>query len=566
LFIVGPFLVVGWISAYKGSESMSNEVGRTTLQLVKQHHVTLEKTLSSVNARMITLLDNYFFSDTEQFEFWTRIETLGEMTEADAILERWASDGTEFTLFMANEAGNRTPFDLSNKTKGFKYFDENRDGTLEWVEQTMREGGAATLGLTAAGGERTTVSLMRSILNPKSYDELIGFLIVSKLEVVLNRDLVTVQLPEHASIFLYNGRNELLMRTGTEELDQAKLSDVVNGKTDGYYYASEGGQKWLYAYSSRSSFDTRLIYKIPFKSITASQSEFQWILMIASAIYLVFVLLFVLYLLRMIVKPLVKLVSLTKIYEPGKTLDWDQDQLRKDEFGILYGAFKKMTTRLDHSIEENYGMKIKQKEIELATLHSQITPHLLYNTLDSIYWYALSSGNADVGDMVKDLSKLLRIGLSKGKTIITIGEELEHVQAYSRLQMKRYPNTFEMHWDVDETLLAFMSPKVIIQPLVENAIFHGVSGMDGEGEIWVRVVRDEGEILVTVEDNGFLPIDMKRLDSILAGETSDKGYGIRNVHQRIRLHFGEAYGLRYERREGGGLRAVINMPLRASAP
>ncbi|MBO9596366.1 MAG: sensor histidine kinase, partial [Cohnella sp.] len=273
-------------------------------------------------------------------------------------------------------------------------------------------------------------------------------------------------------------------------------------------------------------------------------------------------LLFVLYLLRLIVQPLVKLVSMSKIYEPGKKLEWEDDQLRTDEFGILYGAFKKMTTRLDHSIEENYGMKIKQKEVELSTLHSQITPHLLYNTLDSIYWYALSSGNTDVGDMVKDLSKLLRIGLSKGKTVITIGEELEHAQAYCRLQQKRYPNTLTIHWDVDETLLAYASPKVILQPLVENAIFHGVSGMDGEGEIWVRIARGEGEIVVTVEDNGFLPVDMDRLNSILSGETIDKGYGVRNVHQRIRLHFGDAYGLRYERREGGGLRAIIAMPLR----
>jgi len=546
---------------------MSNEIGRTTLQLAKQNHVTIEKTLSSVNERMITLLDNHFFSDVDQYEFWTRIETLGEITEADAILERWASGGTEITLYMANTAGKQTPFDLSAKSKGFKYFDEKRDGGLEWAEETKREGGAGTLRLLAQDNGRTTVSLMRSIMNPKSYDETIGFLIVSKLEVLLNRELVAVQLPDNAGIFLYNGKGEQLMKTGTGELDGERLADVVQGKTNGYYYAREDGRKWLYAYSSLSSFDTRLIYRIPFESMTPGQSEFQWILMGASAVYLALVLFFVLYLLRIVVKPLVKLVSLTKIYEPGKKLEWDDDDhLRQDEFGILYGAFKKMTARLDHSIEESYGMRIKQKEVELATLHSQITPHLLYNTLDSIYWYALSSGNTNVGDMVKDLSKLLRIGLSKGKTVISIGEELEHVQAYSRLQQKRYPNTLQIHWDVDETLLSCASPKVILQPLVENAIFHGVSGMDGEGEIRVAIARSEGEVLMTVEDNGFLPVDMDRLESILAGETNDKGYGIRNVHQRIRLHFGEAYGLRYERREEGGLRVIVRMPMRPSAP
>jgi len=278
------------------------------------------------------------------------------------------------------------------------------------------------------------------------------------------------------------------------------------------------------------------------------------------------VLLFVFYLLRIIVKPLHRLVSITKIYEPGVKLDMDSDMLRSDEFGILYGAFLRMTRRLDRSFEENYLMKIQQKETELATLHSQITPHLLYNTLDSIYWYALDKGNADVGDMVKDLSKLLRIGLSKGKTMISIGEEVEHVQAYSRLQMKRYPDNFEVHWDIDETVLSCTTPKVILQPLVENAIFHGVSSMDGEGAIWIRIRRAEESVEMIVEDNGFLPVDMERLDRIVRGEVDDKGYGIRNVNQRIQLHFGEAYGLRYFRRDGGGIRAVINLPLQEHRP
>jgi two-component system sensor histidine kinase YesM len=126
--------------------------------------------------------------------------------------------------------------------------------------------------------------------------------------------------------------------------------------------------------------------------------------------------------------------------------------------------------------------------------------------------------------------------------------------------MKRYPNTFEVHWDIDESVKAYMTPKVILQPLVENAIFHSVSSMDGEGTIWIRVRREGEEIRMSVEDNGFLPVDMARLDHIVKGETSDKGYGIRNVHQRVQLHFGESYGLRYEKREGGGISAIIQIP------
>jgi len=565
LFIVGPFLVVGWISAYKATDSMRDEVGKTTLQLVKQNHVTLEKTLSSVNYRTITLLDNHFFSDPEQFGFWTNIESLGEIREADAILDRWSTDGTEYALYMKNKEEKMTPVDLWYKVRGFKYFEEDSRRLPDWAEYALGEGGTGILRLIEFIPDSgiKTVSFMRSILNPSEYEESIGLLVVSKLEVLLKRDLVSVQLPNNASIYLYNDLDELLMMAGSEELILEGIPNDIKNQGEGYYYANDNGQKWLYAFSQRSMFNTRLIYKIPVKAITSNQTIFQWTIMIVSAIYLAFVLFFVLYLLRIIVKPLVALVSVTKTYEPNKKMEINRDLLRLDEFGILYGAFMKMTTRLDYSIEENYVMKIKQRENELATLHSQITPHLLYNTLDSIYWYALDSGNKDVGDMVKDLSKLLRIGLSKGKSVITIREELEHVQAYSRLQMKRYPNTFEVYWNIDESIQSFMTPKVILQPLVENAIFHGVSSMDGEGEIWISIYPSGEEIMMIVEDNSFLPVDLERLDSIVKGETTDKGYGIRNVHQRIQLHFGELYELRYERRDGGGIKAIINIPLQS---
>jgi two-component system sensor histidine kinase YesM len=562
LFIVAPFLVVSWISVIRTSNSMTDEIGRTTLQLVNQNHVTIEKTLSSVNDKSLTFMDNHFFSNMKQYSFWTGVETLGQISEADSILESWSSDGTEYTLYMKNVDGRQTPFDTMYKERGFKYFGEYMTGLPDWAMHAMEQGGGAGVRHISLPGGGKTIGFMRSIQNPKSYSESIGLLVVTKLEVLLTRDLVSVQLPEHAGLYLFNAQDELLMKAGPDSAALSEIPEEARRGTSGFYFAKEGDGKWLYAFSRKPAYDTTLVYKIPYDSITGNQSALLVTLMALSALYLVFVLAFVLYLLRIVVKPLVRLVTITKLYEPGKSLDIGNEPLRADEFGILYGAFLKMTKRLDQSFEDNYGMQIKQKEYELSMLHSQITPHLLYNTLDSIYWYALDSGNTDVGEMVKDLSKLLRIGLSKGRTMITIGEELEHVQAYSRLQMKRYPDTFEVEWDIDEKLLEYTTPKVIMQPLVENAIFHGVSTMDGEGVLRICIRRGDGdELLLIVEDNGFLPVDMERLAAIVRGDASDKGYGIRNVHQRVQLHYGEAYGLRYEAREGGGLRAVIHLPL-----
>lgn len=562
MFIIGPFLVVGWFSAYIAADSMKEEVGKTMLQLVRQNHITLEKSLSSMNDRTITFLDDQFFSNPDRYNFWTQMETLSDIQAADSILERWSTEGTEYNLYMIHEGNKQIPSALLFKTHGF--FFVNESNLPEWAGHALSKKGRGILRLNTTDDGMSTVHFARSITNPKNYAETIGFLVVSNLEVVLTRDLVSVQLPENAGIYLFNEQNECLMKVGPDEVQLQKIPEEAQVQQAGYYFAREDGKSWLYAYSHRPAFNTSLVYKIPLDSIIGNQAVIQWIIMFASFVYLLFVLFFVLYLLRIVVKPLAQLVSITKIYEPGKPLDVSDELLRSDEFGILYGAFLKMTRRLDQMIEENYVMTIRQKEIELATLHSQITPHLLYNTLDSIYWYSLDSGNKDVADMVKDLSKLLRIGLSKGKTVITIGEELEHVRAYTRLQMRRYPDAFEVFWDIGESVLDCVTPKVILQPLVENAIFHGVSSMDGEGQIWIRVRKSGGEVLMMVEDNGFMPLDMDRLQAILTGEANDKGYGIRNVHQRIQLHFGEAYGLRYERREGGGLRAVINLPYRES--
>ena len=563
LFIVGPFLIVGWFSANRTADSMMNEVGKTNLQLVSQNHVTMEKTLMSINDKMLTLLDNDFFSNPEQYQFWTNVETVGQISEADKILERWSSGGTNYTIYMKNSNDIETPFDLSAKNRGYKHFGDSLAELPDSMKEALEERrGGGLLRLVEQNDGSTTVSLIRTITNPSSFEDTVGLLAVSNMEVLLNRDLMSVQMPADAGIFLLNRQQEMIMNAGSAELTMGELIRDPSSPNAGYYFANQADGRWLYAYSYRPAFSTLLVYKIPFESIQGNQTAFQWIMIAMSAIYLALVLAFVLYLIRMIVKPLSSLVHMTKIYEPGKPTNLEnRELLRNDEFGLLYGAFVRMTKRLDHSIEENYGMMIKQKEIELATLHSQITPHLLYNTLDSIYWFAIDSGNDDVGEMVSDLSMLLRIGLSKGRMIITIAEEIEHVQAYCRLQMRRYQNAFQVTYDIDDSLRSNVTPKVILQPLVENAIFHGVSGMDGEGVIGISVHRVDDTVVMTVEDNGFLQVDMVRLDEIVKGERIDKGYGIRNVHQRIALHYGDKYGLHYERIESGGIRAVIRLPL-----
>lgn len=556
VFIIVPFIAVGWILAYVSVNNIKQEVGGTTLQLVQQNHLAIEKTLSGVNDRTLTLLDSQFFSNPSGLRFWTHIDTLNEIRQADNILESWSTGGTEYAVYMRNAEPEASLFDLSSKTKGFKYLTAQ-----DTILPDNPAGGVLSAEPSAAGEQK--LFFMRNILDPRNYNRTIGLLVVNKLEVLLNRDLVSVELPRTAGVFLFNDQDELLMSAGSGRVSAVELqSNRQPDASYGYTFAEESGEEWLYAYSDVSKFHTRLLYKIPLESITGKQVWLQKMLALISFVLLAFILLFVLYLVRLVVKPVGKLVSVMKVYEHGQALQDSEIPFRTDEFGLLHRSFANMTQRLDTSIEENYVMKLKQKEVELAMLQAQITPHYLYNTLDSIYWYALDSGNAEVGEMVRDLSMLLRIGLSKGRKIITVDEEIQHAMAYTRLQEKRYPGTFEVRWRINEALKDCETPKVVIQPLIENAVIHGVRGMDGEGEIEVSIVQSGDTLCFIVEDNGHLPVDTEELVLIMQGESSAKGYGIRNVHQRIRLSYGEPFGLTYERTSDRRTRAVITLPLR----
>lgn len=221
-----------------------------------------------------------------------------------------------------------------------------------------------------------------------------------------------------------------------------------------------------------------------------------------------------------------------------------------------------MARRLNDLIHYKYNMDLKQKEAQLQLLYQQINPHLLYNTLESIYWKSTMEGNTESAEMIKDLSKLMKISLSRGRDLITLGEELEHAGAYMNLQLNRYDYQFTIRWDVPEALLANHVPKITLQPLLENAIIHGIKNMGEDGMIRVSGHLEGDRCRIVIEDNGFRPVNYESIRRLLHDDAPDHslGYGIRNIQERIRLHFGSRYGLQYEPGEEGGTRVTITIP------
>ena len=230
----------------------------------------------------------------------------------------------------------------------------------------------------------------------------------------------------------------------------------------------------------------------------------------------------------------------------------------RDEIGMLYRGFGSMMKRIRTLINEVYLGKITQKEAELKALQAQINPHFLYNTLSLINWKALAAGEEDISRMTLAMSTFYRTALNRGRNVLQVEAELSNTRAYLEIQSMLHDGDFDYEIEVQPEILQCESLNLILQPLVENAIHHGIEEKtDGRGKISVRGWKEDNCVWLMVEDNG-VGMEQKVADKILTMES--KGYGVRNVDERIRLCYGEKYAMKVESVVGKGTKMTIHFP------
>lgn len=234
-----------------------------------------------------------------------------------------------------------------------------------------------------------------------------------------------------------------------------------------------------------------------------------------------------------------------------------------EDFVKLAEGFNSMMEEIQILMEQ---VKLEQHQIEqirFNALQSQIQPHFLYNTLDCIHWQAIAEGNKEVSTLVKALAKYYRICLSGGNDVIPLKMELEHVRNYLIIQNMRYDNIIGSEFSIDENATDAKIPKLTLQPLVENSIYHGMKVKEGKnGTVFIRVMRKQKNVLITLADTG-TGMNQRQIDEMnaqLSTYEESFGYGVRNVNKRIQLLYGEEYGLYYLRNESGGVTVEITLP------
>lgn len=242
------------------------------------------------------------------------------------------------------------------------------------------------------------------------------------------------------------------------------------------------------------------------------------------------------------------------------SIDMQMESDDRDEIGMLYRGFGSMMKRIRTLINEVYLSKITQKEAELKALQAQINPHFLYNTLSLINWKALAAGEEDISRMTLAMSTFYRTALNRGRNMLQVETELSNTRAYLEIQSMLHDGDFDYEIEAQTEILQCESLNLILQPLVENAIHHGIEEKtDGRGKITVRGWKEDNCVWFMVEDNG-VGMEQEVADKILTMES--KGYGVRNVDERIRLCYGEKYAMKVESVVGKGTKMTIHFPAR----
>lgn len=231
------------------------------------------------------------------------------------------------------------------------------------------------------------------------------------------------------------------------------------------------------------------------------------------------------------------------------------------EVTSLSNAFGHLVIRIQELMNQVRNEELVLRKTELRALQAQINPHFLYNTLDSIAWMCEEGRNKEAVEMVNALARLFRISISKGHEMIPVEKEVEHAKSYLQIQKFRYKNQFQYSFDVEESCLHYYCNKITLQPIIENAIYHGLNRMIDEGFIEIRIFEEGNDVVFLVEDNG-VGMTREQCDSILHQEVKGQtgGIGIKNVNDRVKIYFGDQYGMTIESELDEGTKVSIRMP------
>ena len=444
--------------------------------------------------------------------------------------------------------------------------------TQEWYTNALE--GSASSYLSSShvqhiiSGERPwVITLSRGIRNKssKSENQKEGVFFIdlnySAISELCNQSVVGNQgyafiLDADGNIVYHPQQQQLYNELQTENIS------LIMGTDKDTVLSGKGSAEKLYSISRSEKTGWTVVDCVRVEELLRKSNKAQSLYVLVAMGLMIVALFFSRFISRSITQPIQQLCDSMARVQEGDFSVSDVVVDSKNEIGSLTKSFNVMTHRIQDLMEQNIREQEAKRKSELKALQSQINPHFLYNTLDSIIWMAEGKKNEEVVLMTASLARLLRQSISNEDEVVSIGQEVEYARGYLTIQKMRYKDKMEFQIDVDPSILHIPLIKLVLQPVIENAIYHGLKYKESKGLLMVKGFRKNGNAVLQVIDNG-VGMDQETLDHIYEKHKvnyQSNGVGIYNVQKRLQLYYGSEYGITYESEKGVGTTATITIP------
>lgn len=548
--------------------AVSFTYSRTVKEIIKNKYT--ESAVQSVFETSEKL--NFILSDIQEFS--TVITSNSELLEMLDNKHEYKAD--EFGRVLRNFITSRDDIEVIDLVLEDAYYTvgAKKINRLERINQRLEQSSGQPLWMQTKSEDIEILSgkfkknyftLSRKIVDFNTLKNY-GYLQIDLEEVLLEQAYSGLMDNKQAEVFICDDQGYIISHT-----DKSKIGGSIKDEpfAEAVLADSKGHNYVLYKsvidkvaiYSTIENNGWKIIKTIPTDYLYAEINRIQGHFMLGGIIYSLVIILYILFFSFRYTEPMMKMMSVIKKVEHGD-LSARTEVRSNDEVGQLGHSLNNMIGEMQVLIDQLIREEQEKKEVELEALHAQINPHFLYNTLNTIKWMAKIQGNSGVSKAITALIKLLRISTNLGRDMISLREEIDYVMNYMVIQKLRFSKSINIEYDIADSCMNLTVPKLILQPIVENSIIHGMEDENHDLNIRIKGYTRDEKLIIEVRDDG-PGIEAEILKDILKNESDRNRFskvGLNNVNQRIKLYCGGDFGLDIETELGEGTKVVVTLP------
>lgn len=566
VLIISALLVFLLISLNYTEETVMDNSKENTMQLIQQVNADIDSYINYMEniSQMVS-----YNGDVKDYLFSENSNQAVRKNLFDKVVEQFRTvmDAREDIYNIAVVADNGRNV-INEGNSRLNPYVNNSD--IEWYQQAVNAGGNIVLSPSHVqnmieNDYRWVVTLSRGLKNPAT-GRIEGVFFIDLNYSAINNLCEKISLGSKGYVFILDKEGRIIYHPQQQllysGLKEERINEVLNSSTSNFVTEEAESNKRLYTMSKSEKTGWTVVGVAYTKELMGNKEETQLVYLLTAMVLLVSALGVAVILSSEITKPIKVLRNSMKEIEKGNFEKASIEGFGENEIGALSNSFNIMTEKIQELMRENVEEQKEKRKSELKALQSQINPHFLYNTLDSIIWMAEGGKNQEVVLMTSSLAKLLRQSISNEDEVVTISKEIGYTFSYLTIQKMRYKDRLEFDINVDEEILDMRVIKLVLQPLVENAIYHGIKYKEGKGMVWITGGIEGDRVVLKVRDNG-IGMDEDALEHIFEYKESSlktNGVGVNNVNNRIKLYYGREYGLEFESEKGKGTSVSIILP------